>query len=128
MNEDKLRTVNAFALGGLNFRGFAFRGIGPKDNDIYLGGNKVFTSTVGYGSSFLFDDKDNVNIKLFYSTGSIWDSEYTSNNDFKLRSSTGVSFDFLTPVGPLSLSYAFPIEKESGDRVKNFNFSIGSTF
>tara|TARA_A100001015_G_C15030598_1_gene733010 strand:+ start:2 stop:2239 length:2238 start_codon:yes stop_codon:yes gene_type:complete len=128
LNEDKLRTINAFALGGLNFRGFAFRGIGPKDSDIYLGGNKVFTSTVGYGSSFLFDDKDNINIKLFYTTGSIWDSEYTSNNDFKLRSSAGVSFDFLTPVGPLSLSYAIPIEKESGDRVKNFNFSIGSSF
>ena len=46
----------------MNFKGFDYRGIGPFDNKVYLGGNKYVTSTIGYGSSFLFDEKDNINI------------------------------------------------------------------
>ncbi len=126
--DGNLSTVNAFSLGGLNFKGFDFRGIGPKVDGIYLGGNKFFTSTIGYGGSFLFDDKDNVNTKLFYSLGSIWDSDYTNDNDFDIRSSVGLSFDILTAVGPISLSYAIPIDKNSNDRTSNFNFSIGTSF
>ena len=61
----KLKTINAFGLGGLNFKGFDYKGIGPYDGNIYLGGNEYFTSTIGYGSSFIFDDKDNINIKFF---------------------------------------------------------------
>ncbi len=126
--DGKLKTINAFSLGGLNFKGYDFRGIGPFDNRIYLGGNKYFTSTIGYGSSFIFDEKDNVNIKLFLTTGSIWDSDYTANNNFELRSSFGLSFDILTAVGPLSLSYALPIEKNNNDKVQEFNFTIGTAF
>jgi len=123
-----LKTINAFSLGGLNFKGFDYRGIGPIDNSIYLGGNKFFTTSIGYGSNFLFDDKDNINIKLFASIGSVWDGDYSNNNDFELRSSIGTSFDILTAVGPISLSYAIPIEKNNEDKVKEFNFSIGTSF
>ena len=126
--DSKLKTKNAFSLGGRNFRGFDYRGIGPVLNGIYLGGNKIFTSTLGYGSSFLFDDKDNIDIKLFLTSGSIWDSDYTSNNEFNLRSSTGISFDFLTAIGPISFSYAIPIEKNNNDITRAFSFSIGTTF
>ena len=126
--EGNLSTVNAFSLGGLNFKVFDYRWIGHKVDGIYLGGNKFFTSTVGYGGTFLFDDKDNVNTKLFYSLGSIWDSDYTNDNDFDIRSSVGLSFDILTAVGPISLSYAIPIDKKSNDRTSNFNFSIGTSF
>ena len=123
-----LKTVNAFSLGGLNFKGFDYRGIGPLDNNIYLGGNKLFTSTIGYGSTFLFDDKDNVNLKIFLTTGSIWDSDYTQDDDFELRTSAGLSFDLLTAIGPISLSYALPIQKNTNDKTQEFNFSIGTSF
>ena len=124
----KLKTMNAFGLGGLNFKGFDYKGIGPYDGNIYLGGNEYFTSTIGYGSSFIFDDKDNINIKFFMTTGSIWDSDYSSSSDVKLRTSLGTSFDFITPIGPLSLSYATPIQKNSSDKTRPFNFSIGTSF
>ena len=124
----KLKTKETFSLGGLNFKGFEYGGIGPSNsNSIYLGGNKYFTSSIGYGSKFLFDEKDNVNLKLFYTVGSLWDSDYI-NSDFKLRSSAGVSFDLLTAVGPVSLSYSVPINKLSSDEIRNFNFSIGTSF
>ncbi len=124
----KLKTIDTFALGGLNFKGFDYRGIGPYDGNIYLGGNEFFTSTIGYGSSFLFDDKDNINVKFFLTTGSIWNSDYSSSNDIDIRSSIGTSFDFITPVGPISFSYAVPIEKNTTDRPRSFNFSIGTSF
>ncbi len=124
----KLKTMNAFGLGGLNFKGFDYKGIGPYDGNIYLGGNEYFTSTIGYGSSFIFDDKDNINIKFFMTTGSIWDSDYSSSSDVKLRTSLGTSFDFITPIGPLSFSYAAPIQKNNSDKTRPFNFSIGTSF
>lgn len=124
----KLKTKETFSLGGLNFKGFQYNGIGPlNSNNIYLGGNKYFTSTFGHGSKFLFDEKDNVNFKIFYTIGSLWDSDYI-NSDFKLRSSAGISFDFLTVVGPISFSYSLPINKSNSDETKNFNFTIGTSF
>ncbi len=126
--EGNLSTVNAFSLGGLNFKGYEYKGVGPKQNDIYLGGNKFFTSTVGYGGSFLFDDKDNINTKFFYTVGSIWDSDYTTDNKFDIRSSAGISFDVLTAIGPISLIYAVPIDKNDDDKTNEFNFSIGTSF
>ena len=124
----KLKTSNAFSLGGLNFKGFDYRGIGPFDNKVYLGGNKYFTSTIGYGTSFIFDDKDNMKFKIFYTTGSLWDSDYVENDDIDIRSSLGLSFDILTAVGPISLSYSVPLDKNDSDRTKSFNFSIGTSF
>lgn len=123
-----LRTINSFSLGGSNFKGFDYRGIGPKRNGAYLGGNSFFTNTVGYGGSFLFDEKDNINLRIFHTIGSIWGSDYTSDNEFKLRSSVGLSLDFLSQVGPISLSYAIPIEKEQNDISREFNFTIGASF
>ena len=123
-----LKTINAFSLGGLNFKGFDYRGIGPTQDNIYLGGNKFFTTTFGYGSSFIFDKKDNINIKLFSTFGSIWDSDYANNNEFNIRASYGASFDILTAVGPISLSYAIPFDKQINDKSREFNFSIGTSF
>lgn len=124
----KLKTIDAFGLGGLNFKGFDYKGIGPYDGNVYLGGNEFFTSTIGYGSSFIFDEKDNINIKFFLTTGSIWNSDYTNSSDIDLRASLGTSLDFITPIGPLSFSYAEPIEKNNSDKTRSFNFSIGTSF
>ena len=127
--EDKLKTINAFSLGGLNFKGFDYRGIGPTSSSIYLGGNNYFTSTIGYGGSFLFDDTDDFKYKIFSTFGSLWGSDYTQNsNDFEIRSSVGISFDILTRLAPLSFSYAVPLQKESEDKVREFNFILGTSF
>ncbi len=124
----KIKTKDAFSLGGLNFKGFDYRGIGPLSNNIYLGGNQYFTSTLGYGSSFLFDDKDDINIKLFTTIGSIWDSDYASEPSANIRSSAGLALDILTPVGPISFNYAVPIKKYENDKTRSFTLSIGTSF
>ena len=122
-----VKTINTFSLGGNNFKGFDYRGIGPFQDGIYLGGNKLITSTIGYGDNFIFDEKDNVIMKVFYTAGSIWGSDYTNSDDFKLRSSIGLSLDFLSVI-PISFNYAIPLEKEITDKERLFNFQIGTTF
>ena len=126
--DQKVKTVNVYSLGGLNFKGFDYRGLGIFEDGIYLGGNRYFTSTMGYGSSFLFDSKDNINFKSFVTFGSLWGSDYTSNNQFDLRGSAGIAVDILTPIAPLSISYAEPFLKNSSDIIKQFSFTLGTTF
>ena len=126
--DGNLKTINAFSLGGLNFKGFDYRGIGQKENNVYLGGNKFYTSTIGYGGSFIFDKKDNINFRTFYTMGSLWDNDYSSSDNIFHRSSIGISLDILTPVLPISFTYAIPLEKKSSDITKEFNFSLGTSF
>ena len=124
--DGKLKTVDTFSLGGTNFKGFDYRGIGSFQDGVYLGGNKYFTSTIGYGDNFIFDEKDNILGKIFLTTGSLWDSDYV-NQDFDLRTSIGFSLDFVSVI-PVSISYAVPIEKNDSDKTRNLNFFIGTSF
>ena len=128
LNGERLKTVDSLSLGGRNFKGFDFRGIGPKDNfSNYLGGKKRYTFSIGHTSTFLFDKKDNILFSNYFSVGSLWDNDY-KKDDHKLRASFTTAFDILTPIGPLTLSYSIPLEKEQNDKTNNVSFSIGTTF
>ncbi|EPG37934.1 outer membrane protein assembly factor BamA [Acinetobacter colistiniresistens] len=53
------------------------------------------------------------------------------NNGFdfgNMRYSVGVGFTWITMIGPLSLSYAFPLNDKKGDDTKSIQFEIGRTF
>ena len=51
------------------------------------------------------------------------------NFDFgNMRYSVGVGFTWITMIGPLSLSYAYPLNEKPGDETKNIQFEIGRTF
>ncbi|MBU0341230.1 outer membrane protein assembly factor BamA [Acinetobacter baumannii] len=45
-----------------------------------------------------------------------------------LRYSVGVGVTWITMIGPLSLSYAFPLNDKPGDETKEIQFEIGRTF
>lgn len=128
--DDKVKSKNAFSLGGGDFRGFSYSGIGPRDNNNkFLGGTKLYKATFGYSSPVLFDDTDLLMFKIFTNVGSLHDSDFVATYDSsKLRSSVGASLDYLTPIGPLSLSYTKSITQESWDKDEDFDFSIGTTF
>ncbi len=58
--------------------------------------------------------------------------QYCKDNygfDFgEMRYSVGVGFTWITMIGPLSLSYAYPLNDKQGDDTKNIQFEIGRTF
>ena len=54
---------------------------------------------------------------------------FASTSDFDVgdvRLSLGGGFHWFSPVGPISLTYAFPINDEAGDDTKKFQFTLGS--
>jgi outer membrane protein insertion porin family len=46
----------------------------------------------------------------------------------QLRYSTGLGISWISPVGPLKLSYAKPLNAKPGDRLERFQFQMGSGF
>jgi len=46
----------------------------------------------------------------------------------ELRYSTGLGISWISPVGPLKLSYAKPLNAKPGDRLERFQFQMGTGF
>lgn len=92
-----------------------------------------------------------VRLSLFADIGSVWDgktytpdaynkdtSPYGSNGFYKsnhkssfkneLRYSAGAAFTWLSPMGPIKLSYAYPLKKKDTDQVRRFQFQLGTVF
>ncbi|MGB9429922.1 MAG: outer membrane protein assembly factor BamA [Gammaproteobacteria bacterium] len=56
---------------------------------------------------------------------------FTDPGDFRwsqLRVSTGVAATFLTPLGAMKFSYAFPLNPKPGDQTERFQFTLGTYF
>jgi outer membrane protein insertion porin family len=45
-----------------------------------------------------------------------------------MRYSVGLGIDWTTPFGPISVSFAKPIQKSDTDQTQFFQFSLGKTF
>lgn len=90
---------------------------------IFAEGAQVFDTdcSTATGDLYLDGSKTPINAKQYCK----------DNNDFdfgNMRYSVGVGFTWITMIGPLSLSYAFPLNDKPGDETKNIQFEIGRTF
>ena len=66
---------------------------------------------------------------MFADAANIWGVDYDSSLDNSgIRSSVGLGLDWLTPVGPLTFSFAHPVTKAPTDIEETFRFNIGTTF
>ena len=53
---------------------------------------------------------------------------YNKAGDFdvgEFRYSTGLFLQWMSPIGPLNLSYGVPLNKKKGDKTETFQFSFG---
>jgi outer membrane protein insertion porin family len=46
----------------------------------------------------------------------------------QLRYSAGLAFNWFSPVGPLSFSYAKPLNEKPGDQKESLQFTLGVPF
>ena len=74
-------------------------------------------------------EKWNAITNIFLDTANLWGVDDNSTDDSnKLRSSIGVGFSWISPLGPIGVTYAEPLSKKSTDDVEQFNFKIGTVF
>ena len=113
-----------------DLRGFEYRGVGPVDGGDHVGGNNI--ATVSLKSTFPnpLPDGLRANSYLFYDIGNVWGVDYSDliSDKKKIRSSTGLALDVVSPLGPISFTYSIPISKASTDIEQKFLFNIGSSF
>jgi outer membrane protein insertion porin family len=63
----------------------------------------------------------------FADAGNVWrDGEAIEASS--LRASAGLGLSWLSPVGPLKLSYGTPLKYQPNDRIQRFQFQIGTAF
>jgi len=70
------------------------------------------------------EKNDSMRISLFLDAGNVFNK--TNGFDFtQLRYSMGAALAWITPIGPLKFSFGVPINKQPGDQVESFQFTIG---
>ncbi len=110
-------------------RGFEKGKVGPVDNNDYIGGNYISTLNLSTNIPGIFSTIEILDFNYFIDVANVWGVDYDSSLDnSKIRSSTGIGLNVLTPVGPLSFSLSQPITKASSDKTESFRFNLGTTF
>ena len=126
---DDVKLSERLYIPGRKLRGFETGKIGPKDGSDFVGGNYVSSINATTTLPKILENVQSVDLVMFADAANIWGVDYNSSLDNSgIRSSIGVGLDWLTPVGPLTFSFAAPITKESTDIEETFRFNIGTSF
>ena len=119
-----------FYGGGLGtVRGFEQGSLGVVDpTGAYIGGARRFNlnGELYFPIPGTGNDRT-LRIFAFADTGNVWreDEKVTGGS---LRSSAGLGLSWISPVGPLKLSWGYPIRIQRNDRIQRFQFQIGTAF
>ena len=128
-NKDVKLSDRIFASSS-DLRGFEQRGVGPVDSGDHIGGNNLATLSLKSTFPNPIPESLRANTFLFLDMGNIWGVDYSNaiSESSKLRTTTGIALDVMSPVGPISFTYSIPLSKVSTDKEQNFLFNIGSSF
>ena len=123
-----------FYAGGIgSVRGYESSSLGPRDsNDDNLGGTEQLT----FSAELLFPlpgaDRTLRGL-FFFDGGNVWGysgktgkTDHVDLND--LRYAWGFGVAWISPLGPLKFSIAFPISDKPEDKTQRFQFQIGTGF
>ncbi|EDP5482407.1 outer membrane protein assembly factor BamA [Campylobacter jejuni] len=111
-------------LGGIrSIRGFESRTVSPKNQwGDEVGGTIAFANSVEL--SFPLIDRIKLRGSVFFDYGMIG----RKNLDEIKRMSTGIGIEWITPIGPLQLVFAKPLNDKKGDDTNSFEFNLGTRF
>ncbi|SOD57902.1 Beta-barrel assembly machine subunit BamA, partial [Pseudoxanthomonas wuyuanensis] len=124
---------NFYAGGTRSVRGFTDNTLGPRSEATYyysdgqpLGGSLKTTGALELYFPKLF--KSNAaRVSAFMDVGNVFDGVDNFQTS-ELRASAGVALLWRAPVGPISISYAFPLRKQDGDEIERLQFTFGGGF
>ena len=129
-----------FFMGGIgSVRGFDQGAIGPSQidpvtNSSYsVGGNKMFNANIEFIAPFPGANNDKtLRLFAFLDAGNVYADSFSNykptSEDRMIRASAGVGLRWISPMGPLSLSFAHPFRKQKTDKLQKFQFQIGASF
>ncbi|MGH7037761.1 MAG: outer membrane protein assembly factor BamA [Stellaceae bacterium] len=144
----KVLIQDRFFVGGDNLRGFQDAGIGPRDDITQdaLGCNKYYVGSVALGVPLPVPKELGLSGSIFTDFGSLFSNDQKHlvltpaqlvttgglqpviDDSPALRASVGVGVAWKSPLGPIRLSLAVPIKKESFDKSQFFRVSFGTRF
>ncbi|MFZ4551620.1 MAG: outer membrane protein assembly factor BamA [Aquabacterium sp.] len=119
-----------FYAGGLGtVRGFEQSSLGPVDIEgAYVGGNRRVNLNAELYVPFPGAGNDRTLRMFGYAdAGNVWgEDEKLKLSD--MRASVGFGISWVSPVGPLKLSYGKPIRYKDQDKIQKLQFQIGTAF
>ena len=86
----------------------------------------MLTTATGEFIFPLFTDMPSVRTMLFMDVGNVFEKGGFMTSE--LRSSTGFSLSWLTPVGPLTLVMAQPLKSETSDSLTRTHITLGRSY
>ncbi len=127
---DDVRISKRLSIPSNKLRGFEKNRVGPIDNNDYVGGNNVTAVNLSATLPNIVEGLDNLDVGVFFDAANLWGIDYDSSLDDKstIRTSAGVAFNLMTPIGPLSFSFANALTKASSDKTETFRFRLGTQF
>jgi outer membrane protein insertion porin family len=127
---DPLPFFKNYYSGGIgSVRGYRTASLGPRDVDgSFLGGNRKINAS----SEFLFPMPGNtqdrsMRLGTFVDAGQVYG--VTDKVDLsQLRAAWGFSFAWNSPIGPMKISVAWPLNDKPGDSIQHVQFTLGTVF
>ena len=121
---------NYFAGGVRTVRGYDANSLGPRDivTGDPIGGDRMIIGNVELILPNPLETEEgsgSTRVSAFFDFGNVYRNKVELS---ELRASTGLSILWLSPVGALTFSYAFPINDQEGDELQAFQFTLGSAF
>lgn len=121
--------ANYYAGGLSTVRGYKTNTLGPTYTNGDRTGGALRTT---FGAEVILPwnlgvDEDNIRVAGFIDGGNV----FADSGDFDagdLRYSAGMYILWRSPIGPLNLSYAFPLNDEDEDDLEQFQFTFGIPF
>ncbi|TAK39506.1 MAG: outer membrane protein assembly factor BamA [Lysobacteraceae bacterium] len=140
---DYVKTVTAdglpffenFYAGGISsggrIRGFVDNTVGPQAGNAFGYDRPIGGSVKTVGSLELFFprlfDSPSARISAFVDFGNVY-SDWDAFDAAEMRASAGAALLWRSPMGPISISYAFPLRTLEGDRTERLQFTFGGQF
>jgi outer membrane protein insertion porin family len=120
---------NLYAGGVTSVRGYDSYSLGPRDSfGAILGGNRrlVGNAEVLFPVPGTGVDRS-MRMGVFLDAGQVFGADEKMRMS-DLRYSTGLSFSWNSPMGPLRLSYGHPLNAKPDDRMQHLQFQMGQVF